>query len=121
MSRKGQALVAALSRELGINAKTAARSRKPETFEDLTTDPKEPHSTLLTKPSHLWSCEDYKAVLGTVFPSGRQVEQMNRTIKEAAVKRVHRDGHVQLNIHLGDFIAAYNFNRRCKTPSGLIF
>ena len=48
-----------------------------------------------------------------------QVERMNRTIKEAAVKRFHYDHHDQLRGHLADFIGAYNFGRRLKTIKGL--
>ncbi len=48
-----------------------------------------------------------------------QVERMNRTIKEATVKRYHYDDHAQLRQHLGDFISAYNFARRLKTLKGL--
>jgi transposase InsO family protein len=48
-----------------------------------------------------------------------QVERMNRTIKEATVKRFHYDDHDQLRAHLADFIAAYNFDRRLKTLKGL--
>lgn len=59
----------------------------------------------LTKPNHPWT--------------NGQVERMNRTIKEATVKRFHYDGHDQLRTHLADFLAAYNFARRLKTLSGL--
>jgi transposase InsO family protein len=48
-----------------------------------------------------------------------QVERMNRTIKEATVRRFHYDSHDQLHSHLADFIAAYNFGRRLKTLKGL--
>jgi IS30 family transposase len=48
-----------------------------------------------------------------------QVERMNRTIKEATVKRYHYDSHQQLRTHLDDFINAYNFGRRLKTLKGL--
>lgn len=48
-----------------------------------------------------------------------QVERMNRTIKEATVKRYHYDSHQQLRRHLDDFVAAYNFGRRLKTLKGL--
>ncbi|MET4898907.1 aldo/keto reductase [Sphingomonadaceae bacterium jetA1] len=48
-----------------------------------------------------------------------QVERMNRTIKEATVKRFHYESHDQLRTHLADFMAAYNFARRLKTLSGL--
>ncbi|ABA04554.1 integrase, catalytic region [Nitrobacter winogradskyi Nb-255] len=44
-----------------------------------------------------------------------QVERMNRTIKDATVKRFHYDNHDQLRRHLQDFIKAYNFGRRLKT------
>ena len=48
-----------------------------------------------------------------------QVERMNRTIKEATVKRFHYEHHDQLRQHLADFISAYNFGRRLKTLRGL--
>src|SRR5690606_545717 len=58
-----------------------------------------------TKASHLWT--------------NGQVERMNRTIKDATVKRFHYDDHDQLRRHLADFVAAYNFARRLKTLKGL--
>lgn len=48
-----------------------------------------------------------------------QVERMNRTIKDATVKRYHYDSHDQLERHLDDFVSAYNFGRRLKTLKGL--
>ncbi|UCI08395.1 IS481 family transposase [Mesorhizobium sp. B1-1-8] len=48
-----------------------------------------------------------------------QVERMNRTIKDATVKRFHYDDHDQLRQHLNDFVAAYNFGRRLKTLKGI--
>ena len=59
----------------------------------------------LTKVNHPWT--------------NGQVERMNRTIKEATVKRYHYDSHEQLQIHLGDFTTAYNYARRLKTLQGL--
>jgi transposase InsO family protein len=59
----------------------------------------------LTKPRHPWT--------------NGQVERMNRTIKDATVKRFHYEGHDQLRQHLADFVAAYNFGRRLKTLKGL--
>jgi len=59
----------------------------------------------LTKPRHPWT--------------NGQVERMNRTIKEATVKRFHYDTHEQLRSHLTDFVNAYNFARRLKTLKGL--
>ena len=51
--------------------------------------------------------------------SHRQVERMNRTIKDATVKRYFYDTHDQLRTHLRDFVDAYNFARRLKTLRGL--
>lgn len=48
-----------------------------------------------------------------------QVERMNRTVKDATVKRFYYESHDQLRRHLADFVAAYNFGRRLKTPKGL--
>jgi transposase InsO family protein len=59
----------------------------------------------LTKVKHPWT--------------NCQVERMNRTIKEATVQRFHYDDHQQLETHLADFVAAYNFGRRLKTLKGL--
>jgi hypothetical protein len=44
---------------------------------------------------------------------------MNRTIKEATVKRFHYDTHDELRTHLTNFVAAYNFDKRLKTLKGL--
>ena len=59
----------------------------------------------LTKIAHPWT--------------NGQVERMNRTIKEATVKRHYYDNHDQLRSHLSDFIDAYNYARRLKTLKGL--
>lgn len=59
----------------------------------------------LTKPNHPWT--------------NGQVERMNRTIKDAAVKRYHYDTHEQLQAHLQLFVDAYNHARRLKTLCGL--
>ena len=59
----------------------------------------------LTKVKHPWT--------------NGQVERMNRTIKEATVKRFHYDDHQQFETHLCDFVSAYNFARRLKTLKGL--
>ena len=55
----------------------------------------------LTKPRHPWT--------------NGQVERMNRTIKEATVRRYNYDDHQQLRWHLEDFIDAYNYGCRLKT------
>jgi transposase InsO family protein len=59
----------------------------------------------LTKPKHPWT--------------NGQVERMNRTIKDATVKRYFYETHDQLRDHLRDFVDAYNFARRLKTLKGL--
>jgi hypothetical protein len=40
---------------------------------------------------------------------------MNRTIKDATVKRYFSETHDELRTHLRDFVDAYNF-ARCLTP-----
>ena len=59
----------------------------------------------LTKIKHPWT--------------NGQVERMNRTIKDATVKRYHYDSHQQFKSHLADFVNAYNYGRRLKTLKGL--
>jgi len=59
----------------------------------------------LTEPNHPWT-------------NGR-VERLNRTIKDATVKRFHCDSHAQLRTLLVDFPATCNFARRPKTLNGL--
>ena len=59
----------------------------------------------LTKVNHPWT--------------NGQVERMNRTVKEATVKRYHYDSHDQLRAHLNLFVDAYNHARRLKTLRGL--
>ena len=44
---------------------------------------------------------------------------MNRTIKNATVKRFHYNSHAQLEQHLADFLDAYNCARRLKTLKGV--
>ena len=58
----------------------------------------------LTKPNHPWT--------------NGQVERMNRTIKDATVKRYHYESHEQLREHLRTFLDAYNFAKRLKTLKG---
>lgn len=59
----------------------------------------------LTKPNHPWT--------------NGQVERMNRTIKEATVRRYHYESRAQLEAHLAAFLGAYNFAKRLKTLKGL--
>ena len=44
---------------------------------------------------------------------------MNRTLKDATVKRFHYLSHDQFRQHLTDFVAAYNVGRHLKTLKGL--
>jgi transposase InsO family protein len=53
------------------------------------------------------------------MPDNGQVERMNRTLKEATVRRYYYETHEQLRSHLADFVQAYNFARRLKTLKGL--
>jgi transposase InsO family protein len=59
----------------------------------------------LTKPNHPWT--------------NGQVERMNRTIKEATIRRYHYETRDQLEAHLASFLDAYNFAKRLKTLKGL--
>ena len=53
------------------------------------------------------------------MPDNGQVERMNRTLKDATVKRYHYESHEQLRAHLQLFVDAYNHARRLKTLRGL--
>ena len=59
----------------------------------------------LTKPNHPWT--------------NGQVERMNRTLKEATVRRYYYDTHDQLRAHLSAFVEAHNYAKRLKTLKGL--
>ncbi|WP_310621695.1 IS481 family transposase [Flexibacterium corallicola] len=58
----------------------------------------------LTKPAHPWT--------------NGQVERMNRTLKEASVRRYYYQTHSELRTHLETFIQAYNFAKRLKALKG---
>jgi len=57
-----------------------------------------------TKPAHPWT--------------NGQVERMNRTLKEATVRRYHYETHDKLREHLRTFLEAYNFAKRLKSLQG---
>lgn len=58
----------------------------------------------MTKAEHSWT--------------NGEAERMNRTIKDAMVKRFYYESHDQLRQHLADFVVAYNFARRLKSLKG---
>lgn len=58
-----------------------------------------------TKPAHPWT--------------NGQVERMNRTIKEATVRRYHYQTTEELDQHLQAFLLAYNHAKRLKALRGL--
>ena len=59
----------------------------------------------LTQPNHPWT--------------NGQVERMNRTLKEATVKRYHYGTHDQLKEHIQTFLMACHFAKRLKPLHGL--
>ena len=59
----------------------------------------------LTKVNHPWT--------------NGQVERMNRTLKEATVRRYHYETREQLKEHLSAFVNAYDFAKRLKALKGL--
>jgi transposase InsO family protein len=63
----------------------------------------EPHGIehRLSKPAHSWT--------------NGQVERMNRTLKEATVKRYDYENPQELKEHLYNFLSAYNFAKQLKT------
>jgi hypothetical protein len=44
---------------------------------------------------------------------------MNRTLKDATVRRYDNQSHEPLKAHLQSFLTAYTFARGLKTPKGL--
>jgi Integrase core domain len=53
-----------------------------------------------------------------LIPDNGQVERMNRTIKDATVKRYFYETHDQLRAHLRDFVDAYNLRQTPQNPQG---
>jgi transposase InsO family protein len=80
-------------------------------------------SSTAGRASFHWVCDDnsieHRLTKVKLPWTNGQVERMNRTIKEATVKRFHYDDHAQLKKHLADVIDAYNFSRRLKTLRSL--
>ena len=64
-----------------------------------------PGGDRLTKFNHPWT--------------NGQVERMNRTIKEATVRRFFYATHASLRAHVATFLDAYNFAKRLKSLRGL--
>ena len=59
----------------------------------------------LTKVNHPWT--------------NGQIERMNRTLKEATVKRYHYGNHQQLQAHLSSFLDVFNLTKRLKALQGM--
>ena len=59
----------------------------------------------LTKFNHPWT--------------NGQVERMNRTLKDATVRRFYYETHESLRTHVATFLDAYNFAKRLKSLRGL--
>ena len=59
-----------------------------------------------SRPKHFWT--------------NGQVERMNRTIKDATVKRFHYEDYDQPRSHLASFVDAYYYARRLKTLKALM-
>ena len=59
----------------------------------------------LTKTNHPWT--------------NGQVERMNRTLKDATVKKYYYQTHHNLKAHLQAFLMTYNFAKRLKPLKGL--
>jgi transposase InsO family protein len=59
----------------------------------------------LTKFNHPWT--------------NGQVERMNRSIKDATVRRFYYETHESLRTHVKTFLDAYNFAKRLKSLRGL--
>ena len=73
----------------------------------------------LTKPNHPRSEKNRKRTQGTAFPPNDQVERMNRTIKEATVRRYHEENHERLRARLKTFLDAHNFAKRLRALKAL--
>jgi transposase InsO family protein len=55
----------------------------------------------------------------TIMPDNGQVERMNRTLKDATVKRYDYETYDELRTQLDHFVQAYNYARRLKCLKGL--
>lgn len=71
-----------------------------------------------------WICEanglDHRLTKPNHPCTNSQVERMNRTIKEATVRRYNYDSYDLLRTSVADFLAACNFGRRRKILNGLM-
>jgi len=86
-----------------------------------------PHLRAPGAPCPRWAhhsailCGNGRTLKGTarIMPDNGMAERMNRTLKEATVRRYHDESHRQLRQHLADFLAASDFAKRRKTLRGL--
>jgi len=61
----------------------------------------------MTKPNHPWTNGHLsRQIWLSQIACRAMVERMNRTMKDATVKRYHHDSHDQLRSHLADFLDA---------------
>jgi hypothetical protein len=98
--RNSQESIAALAKRYGINPKTVLYWKHADRVcHENETEHK------LTKIQHPWT--------------NGQVERMNRTIKDATVKKYYYQSHHELKQHLQTFLMAYNFAKRLKALKGL--
>lgn len=59
------------------------------------------------------------AMAGNHHWTNAQVVRINRTIKDANVKRLHDDGQENTHVHLANFMALFNFACCLKTLGGI--
>lgn len=86
-------------------------------------EPEQEQPVLFRVHAFAWACEQNSIEHRRTQPkhpwTNGQVERMNRTLKDATVKRYYYQTHQQLKEHLQAFLMAYNFAKRLKTLRGL--
>ncbi|MBP6769764.1 MAG: transposase [Reyranella sp.] len=136
------------SKRYGINPKTVAKWTKRGSVADLKTGPKQARSTVLSiedeaiivafRKHTLLPLDDCLYALQATIPNLSRssfhrcfqrhgisrvpdVEdgtRMNRTIKDATVKRFYCETHDQLRSHLADFVTGLQFRQAPQAPQG---
>lgn len=94
---------------------------EPAWTQEQETEPEQP--LFFRVHAFAWACEQHNIEHRRTRPkhpwTNGQVERMNRTLKDATVKRYYYKTHQQLKEHLQAFLMAYNFAKRLKTLRGL--